>query len=109
MGEAEQEPTRGELSRSMGRMENMITELRSEFREVMGEWRTHIASAALLSQRVGQMEASHSDQETRLRLVERDMAGRKEAGEKSRRMNMWIASAISMSGVVITLVFNLVK
>ncbi|MEU6713034.1 hypothetical protein ABZ897_16250 [Nonomuraea sp. NPDC046802] len=104
---ADQEPTTGELSRLIQRVEGRIGDLSLEIRELAAEWRAQIAAHALLGQRVGHLETSQADQETRLRLVEQDLAGRKEAAEKSRRANMWIATAITVAGLVVTLVFNL--
>ncbi|TMR93283.1 hypothetical protein [Nonomuraea basaltis] len=104
---ADQEPTTGELSRLIQRVEGRIGDLSLEIRELAAEWRSQIAAGALLSQRVGQLESSQGDQEARLRLVEQDLAGRKESAEKSRRTNMWIATGITICGLIITLVFNL--
>lgn len=105
----ENEPTTGELSRLIQRVEGTIAELRTEIRELAAEWRAQIAAGALLTQRVGQLETSQKDQEDRLRLVEQDLAGRKEAAEKSRKVNMWIATAISLVGLTAGVVFDLVK
>ncbi|MFI6900261.1 hypothetical protein ACIBKY_03315 [Nonomuraea sp. NPDC050394] len=104
---AEQEPTTGELSRLIQRVEGRIDALGTEIRDLAAEWRGQIASGALVSQRVGQLESSQSDQESRLRLVEQDLSGRREAAEKSRRANMWIATGITVCGLIITLIFNL--
>ncbi|MGW0485782.1 hypothetical protein [Nonomuraea sp. NPDC003214] len=104
---SEQEPTTGELSRLIKRVEGTIGELRAEFREVAAEWRAQIAAAALIAQRVTQLESSQKDQEDRLRLVETDLAGRKENAEKSKRTNMWISTVIAVAGVATGVVIKL--
>ncbi|MFI6637197.1 hypothetical protein ACIBI7_50650 [Nonomuraea fuscirosea] len=105
---AEQEPTTGELSRLIQRVEGRIDALGLEIRELAAEWRAQIAGVALLNQRVGHLETSQDDQEARLRLVEQDLAGRKESAEKSRRNNMWIATGIAAAGLVLNQVFDLI-
>lgn len=107
MADNGQEPTTGELSRLIQRVEGRIGELSLEIRDLAAEWRAQIAAGALLNQRVGHLESSRGDQEARLRLVEQDLAGRKESAEKSKRTNMWIATAITVAGLIVTLVFNL--
>jgi hypothetical protein len=108
MAESGQEPTTGELSRLIQRVEGRIGELSLEIRELAAEWRAQIAAGALLNQRVGHLESSQSDQEARLRLVEQDLAGRKESAEKSKRANMWIATAIAAAGLILGQVVNLI-
>ncbi|MEV0996779.1 hypothetical protein [Nonomuraea sp. NPDC050202] len=104
---AEQEPTTGELSRLIQRVEGRIDALSLEIRELATEWRAQIAAQALLGQRVGHLEGSQADQEARLRLVEQDLAGRKESAEKSRRTNMWIATGIAATGLFLSQVLDL--
>ncbi|MEU4703406.1 hypothetical protein [Nonomuraea dietziae] len=98
-----------ELFRLFKSLQLTMGELRTELRELAVERRTQITAGALLDQRVGMLEGNDKDQEGRLRLVEQDLAGRKESAEKSRRSNMWVATGIAALGLSLNLVFDLVK
>ncbi|MEU8378875.1 hypothetical protein [Streptosporangium sp. NPDC048865] len=112
----EQEPTKGELARTMSRFENALGEIRHDIKSFAEEWRSQGAAAALLTLRVDQLEAWKREitrefdrQDERLDVAERDLYARQDTIERRRRTGSWWSIGIAAFAAVVALVGLLLK
>uniref|UniRef100_UPI003F49B0F5 hypothetical protein n=1 Tax=Streptosporangium sp. CA-235898 TaxID=3240073 RepID=UPI003F49B0F5 len=111
----EQEPTKGEIARTMGRFETALGEIRHDIRSFAEEWRAQGAAAALLTLRVDQLEAWKAEitreferQDERLDVAERDLFARQDVIGRRGRTGTWVSIGISAcSAVFVVLSFVL--
>ncbi|MEV7011771.1 hypothetical protein [Streptosporangium sp. NPDC051022] len=116
----EQEPTRGELARTMRRFEDALSEIRADIKAFATTWSSQAAAASVLTLRVEALEAWKGDitrefdqQDKRLDAAERDLFARQDAyereNERRRQTSGRISIGIAAVGAVVAIVALILK
>ncbi|GHE31889.1 hypothetical protein GCM10017673_38310 [Streptosporangium violaceochromogenes] len=119
-GVVDEEPTRGELARSMSRLEGMIGELKADIKMFAATWSAQAAAGSVLALRVEALEAWKVDitrefdlAEKRLDQAEKELFARQDAyereNERRRQVSGRVSIGIAAVGMVVAIVGTWLK